>query len=380
MRVLFVHRQPCIRTLKYATALRSAAPDIDVAFAYQGKTLTQFYGSGDELFSGWYQLPYAVDPVTELEATIDRFRPDVIHCHNLPDTLTVSAQQAAAGRIPVIHDVHDFQSLRKTPYEDGFPDPPDPIADERIAVEASDGLITVSDQLLQEIADRYELPAQHRVIANYVLAEDLPDLSARRVRERSAPIRMVYQGSLSTSQGHYDLRDIFTDLVESGIELHVHPARPAPAEYRALADRLNVHGVRMHIHEPCAPRELLRRLTDYDVGWAGFNTTHNDAHLNTVLPNKAFEYVGCGLPVVSLPHDALADWIDGNGVGIVVQRASDVAAALQGMDLDALRDTVRAKRRDFTMEAAIGRLRDLYGAVSGSTSLTPTLHIPTLQP
>ena len=183
-----------------------------------------------------------------------------------------------------------------------------------------------------------------------------------------------------------DMRDtgvdafIFTDLVESGIELHVHPARPAAAEYRALADPLNVHGVRMHIHEPCAPRELLRRLTDYDVGWAGFNTTHNDAHLNTVLPNKAFEYVGCGLPVVSLPHDALADWIDGNGVGIVVQRASDVAAALQGMDLDALRDTVRAKRRDFTMEAAIGRLRDLYGAVSGSTSLTPTLHIPTLQP
>lgn len=109
MRVLFVHRQPCIRTLKYATALRSAAPDIDVAFAYQGKTLTQFYGSGDELFSRWFQLPYTVDPVAELEVTIDRFQPDVIHCHNLPDTLTVSAQQAARGRMPVIHDIHDFK-------------------------------------------------------------------------------------------------------------------------------------------------------------------------------------------------------------------------------------------------------------------------------
>jgi glycosyltransferase involved in cell wall biosynthesis len=379
MRVLFVHRQPCIRTLKYATALRSAAPDIDLAFAYQGKTLSQFYGSGDELFSHWFQLPYTVDPVAELEVTIDRFRPDVIHCHNLPDTLTVSAQQAARGRMPVIHDVHDFQSLRKTPYEDGFPDPPDPLADERIAVEMSDGLITVSDRLLQEIADRYELPASYTVIANYVLAEDLPALPVRVTRDRSAPIRMVYQGSLSMTHGHYDLRDIFAELVESGIELHVHPARPVSVEYRTLADQLNVHGQRMHLHEPCAPRELLTKLTRYDVGWAGFNTTHNDAHLNTVLPNKAFEYVGSGLPVVSLPHDALADWIDQNGVGVVVQRASDVADVLQAMDFDALRDTVRTKRRDFTMEAAIGRLRDLYEAVSGATSVASGRTVPSLQ-
>ncbi len=299
----------------------------------------------------------------ELEATIDAFRPDVIHCHNLPDTLTVSAQRAARGRMPVIHDVHDFQSLRNTPYEDGFPDPPDPLADERVAVEASDGLITVSDRLLQEISDRYELPENRQVIANYVLAEDLPELPDRHGRDPSVPIRMVYQGSLSTTHGHYDLRDIFGELVESGIELHVHPARPAAAEYRELADRLNVRGTRMHLHDPCAPRELLQQLTRYDVGWAGFNTTRNDAHLNTVLPNKAFEYVGCGLPVVSLPHDALAAWIEHNGVGLVAERASDVREQLLAVDFDELRDTVREKRGDFTMEAAIGRLRDLYKAV-----------------
>lgn len=127
------------------------------------------------------------------------------------------------------------------------------------------------------------------------------------------------------------------------------------------------------------PAELLGKLTRYDVGWAGFNTTHNDAHLNTVLPNKAFEYVGSGLPVVSLPHDALADWINQNGVGVVVQRAADVADALRAMDFDALCDTVRAKRRDFTMEAAIGRLRDLYDTVSGATAVASVRTVPSLQ-
>jgi Hexapeptide repeat of succinyl-transferase len=50
MRILFLQQQPCVRALKYAVALRSACPWMRLAFAYQGKTLGEWYGSGDELF------------------------------------------------------------------------------------------------------------------------------------------------------------------------------------------------------------------------------------------------------------------------------------------------------------------------------------------
>jgi len=45
------------------------------------------------------------------------------------------ALEVAGERIPVIHDSHDLQSLRRTPYEDGFDDPDDPESLEKEAVE-----------------------------------------------------------------------------------------------------------------------------------------------------------------------------------------------------------------------------------------------------
>jgi hypothetical protein len=56
MRVLFLHQQPCMRALKYAVGLRAVRPDLQLGFAYRGRTLTEFYGSGDELFDRWWRL------------------------------------------------------------------------------------------------------------------------------------------------------------------------------------------------------------------------------------------------------------------------------------------------------------------------------------
>jgi hypothetical protein len=56
MRILFLQQQPCVRALKYAVALRSAFPQMRLGFAYQGKTLSESYGSGDELFERWWDL------------------------------------------------------------------------------------------------------------------------------------------------------------------------------------------------------------------------------------------------------------------------------------------------------------------------------------
>jgi hypothetical protein len=56
MRILFLQQQPCMRALKYAAALRSSFPKIRLGFAYQGQTLSGWYGSGDELFERWWDL------------------------------------------------------------------------------------------------------------------------------------------------------------------------------------------------------------------------------------------------------------------------------------------------------------------------------------
>ena len=357
MRVLFLHRQPCIRTLKYGVALRNHG-GVDLAYAYQGRTLSGFYGSGDELFDAWY--PVGLDPRDGIAAAVDDFRPDVIHSHNLPDVLTVIARDVVGDSVGIVHDVHDFQSLRNTPYDDGFPDILDPEGAERAAVEGSDALVTVGQVLMDEISDRYRVPDESLIIPNLALERDLPSADVILRPRSPGPLRIAYQGTLSIGGGHYDLRDIFAAIAGTDdVELHVHPSQPALPEYRSLAERF----ANVTLYDPMRPEDLLARLPMYDAGWAGFNDSRNAAHLATVLPNKAFEYVGCGLPVLTLPHRALARWVTEEGTGVVLADVGGFADAIRDLDLAGMRRHLVRVRDRFTMEGAAADLVDLYARV-----------------
>jgi glycosyltransferase involved in cell wall biosynthesis len=353
MRVLFLQQQPCGRARKIAAGLRAARPGIELGFAYQGRTLTELYGSGDELFARWWDL--GDDPAGRLPGILATFGPDLVHSHNLPDSLTVLAQELVGGGVPIVHDVHDLQSLRTTAYENGFPEPRDPLALERRAIEGSDAVSTVSEELLAEIGRRHRLPLATAVFPNYALRDEVPQLVPLRERRAAWPPRLVYQGTLSTNGGHYDLREIFAALAATGATLDVYPAREAPA-YRELAGRtpgLTVHGT-------LPARELLRRLPEYDFGWAGFDARLNRAHIDTALPNKLFEYLACGLPVLTLGHRALARFLRERGLGISLASPADLPAELERHDLGELRARVDAARPTMTVEENIGTVLALY--------------------
>src|SRR5947209_8527207 len=346
-----------MRTLKYAVGLRSSGRPFEIGFAYQGRTLTEWYGAGDDEFDRWWHL--GPDPADELGTLVAEFRPDVIHSHNLPDRLTVLAVDVVGRTVPIVHDVHDLQSLRRTPYEDGFPEPADPLLLEKKAVTEADAVVVVSDEMGAEIDARYGRPGRVELFANYALRRDMPAALPPADRRRPGPPRVVYQGTLSTNGGHYDLRDLFVAIVRGGAGLDVYPARPAPG-YESLADE--TPGVTVHRMLP--PAQLLEVLPEYDFGWAGFNASVNRAHLDTALPNKVFEYVACGLPVLTLDHRALGRFVAGEGVGVVLATLEDLAGQLAELDTVALRTRTASVRERFTVEANIGRILRLYDEVT----------------
>jgi glycosyltransferase involved in cell wall biosynthesis len=358
MRILFLQQQPCMRALKYAVALRAASPRIRLGFAYQGKTLSEWYGSGDELFERWWDL--GSEPTKGLRAAAEEFRPDLIHSHNLPDSLTALALELFAGRVPVVHDVHDLQSLRQTPYEHGFPEPGEPLALEQLAIEECSALVTVSEELLEEIHARYRVTAPTLAFANYALRRDLPLTLPPAERRNGHPPRLVYQGTLSTNGGHYDLRQIFRTIVAEGLSLDVYPSRSVPP-YVKLAAGLT--GLRAHATLP--PSRLLAALPQYDFGWAGFNSALNGAHLDTCLPNKAYEYVGCGLPILTLRHRALSRFVGDGGLGVSLASLDDLVGQLAAVDVVELRRRIAAARFELTVESNIHRLAELYEEVAG---------------
>jgi glycosyltransferase involved in cell wall biosynthesis len=263
------------------------------------------------------------------------------------------------GRVPVIHDCHDLQSLRHTPYEDGFDDPEDPAALEKAAVEGCAALVAVSAEMLAEIAARHRPPPLTLLFANYALARDVTRFP--RWGRRDGPLRVVYQGSVSANGSHYDLREGFAALAAAGIEIDVFPNRDAP-EYRELAGR--TPGVRLLA--TLEPAALLRRLPAYDAGWAVFNPRLNAAHLDTALPNKAFEYLASGLPIAAGPHAALRRLVEDHRVGVVVEDLADLPEALTEAPLADMRRRALADRAMFTVEGHIGELVALYREVAAA--------------
>ena len=109
---MFLQPQPCIRALKLARGLKKAqGKKISIVFGYLDKRLTEFYGFGDEYFDEVIRLDRE-DLEGSVSQLVEEYDPHIIHSHNAPDFLTVSALNAVDGT-PVIHDVHD--SLTKGP-------------------------------------------------------------------------------------------------------------------------------------------------------------------------------------------------------------------------------------------------------------------------
>jgi hypothetical protein len=236
-----------------------------------------------------------------------------------------------------------------TPYEDGFAEPGDALELEQRAVQESAALVTVSEALVAEIAARHRLPAHVLTFPNYALRRDLPR-ELPPARPRNGALRLVYQGTLATNNGHYDLRELFASITAANVKLDVYPNRQVP-DYRSLG---------VELRRTLTPKRLLATLPAYDLGWAGFNTTLNGAHIDTALPNKVFEYIGCGLPVLTLRHKALAQFVQANGIGVVLDGMSGLEEQLYALDLAALRLQVAAVRFDFTVEQHISRIHALY--------------------
>jgi len=379
MHLLFVQPQPCIRALKYAEGFSKMDSGIRISFAYVGKTLTQLYGHGDECFEAWF--PLGDNPAAELRNIVATNGISLIHSHNAPDTLTNLCIDLFRGEIPIVHDIHDLMSARKTAYEDGLNRTGNGAnwrEEEQQAIERSDAVITVSDTIFDIVRwQGYRLPEIAHVYANYIPKRFIPKTLPQIDRNSTdRPIRIVYEGFISSNGGHYDLRTIFRALAAEGFEVHIYPSRHN-SDYQTLADTVP----NIIYHPSLPPEKLFEEITQYDFGWAGFNDTLNKVHLDTVLPNKLFEYIACGLPVISFPHKALKSFLVTYGVGLVIDSISGLAERLRAPEAFVVRENVQGLRWNFTVEANLELIVNIYRQLNGATSpLATDRHYIELEP
>jgi hypothetical protein len=107
-------------------------------------------------------------------------------------------------------------------------------------------------------------------------------------------------------------------------------------------------------------KKLLTEMTQYDFGWAGFNRAENNKHLNIAIPNKVFEYIGTGLPVLAFPHKAIQSLIENHEVGLIIDDVSDLPELLHTEDLAYITHNTLKHRHHFTIENQMSKLTSFY--------------------
>lgn len=364
MKILFLEEQPCIRALKYAKGLRAFYSDIELYFVYLGSTLNDFYGHGDELFDGWFKINE--DTVSTLKSIVHKVNPDIIHSHNGPDSLTVASINAFRGLIPIVHDVHDLMSIRHTAYDDGFDrDEVSPARinlEEKIALEKSDAIIAVSEAILEIASKKYNLDGKKNLVfPNYIVNEMIPAVLKEKLSRSDGMIHIVYEGHLDGegSGGHYDLYNIFREIANQAIHIHIYPSKE-----NRLYKKLGEEDV-VHYHGSLRPHHLMAEMTQYDFGWSGFNISKNRDHTDTVLANKTIEYISAGLPVITFPHKSQKRFIEKYGVGIVIDNLKNLASKLTSKEIEDVKKRVLHKRYSFTVENQISKIYQFYRKIIG---------------
>jgi len=354
--------------LKYAKGLKWALGGrIRIVFGYLYHTLNELYGYGNELFDELVKLnPDSLEG--DIKRLVNKFHPLVIHSHNAPDLLTISAIEAVNGEVPVIHDCHEALSLRETCYyatddeetaRNLYP------RQEKTANERSDGRIYVTEGVRDYIHQRYDVDSSRDIVFHsYVCELMVPRRLRRRLSEQGGQKHIVYIGTVTSKikDSHYDLREIFREIAEHKIHLHMYVSIWGAKDeaYHRLAEENSF----IHYHGHLDQKTLLHEITQYDYGWAGFNTNpKNRKHLDVAIPNKIFEYIACGLPVLAFPHRSIKEFLDRHNVGMVFDSVDEMTSQLKNGKVESIKKSVLDSRHKFTVEGNISRLIQYYEKV-----------------
>ena len=364
--ILFLEPQPCIRALKHARGLKYALHNnVRITFGYLFYTLDELYGQGNETFDELVKLNLG-DLQDDIKRLVKRIKPEIIHSHNAPDFLTISALDAVKGEVPVIHDCHEALSMRETGYYVGDDEETIKVQypkQEKVANERSDGRIYVTEGVRDYIQQRYDVdPSKDMVFYSYVSESVVPTMLLRKISKKDGEVHIVYIGTVTSrvKDSHYDLREIFRTIASHGIHIHMYVSIWGTKDkaYKRLGEEEEL----IHFHGHLDQKSLLNEITQYDFGWSGLNVNpKNKKHLDVSLPNKVFEYVACGLPVLSFKHENIISFLNQHKVGLIFNNICEMASKLRNLDdIRCIRETVLNKRYEFTVEKNINSLIQYY--------------------
>jgi glycosyltransferase involved in cell wall biosynthesis len=311
-------------------------------------------------------------PVAErgLAKRVISYRPDCIHVHDLPQLRVGVVAKRALG-VPLIYDAHEL-----------YPEICTLSAKEKRVLQRreskyirdADVTVTVNPILAREMEQRYQ-PTSVKVIQNAVDPPPGFDAAARHNRFRQIlPIRadekiLLYQGWIAIWRGLGPLLEAMS-FVRPDVHLVFMGYGKDQEKLKERATEVGLTA-RVHFVPAVSQAELLFWSASADAGIIPYQA--NDLNNLYASPNKLYEFIQAGLPILANDLTFLRTVIVAEGFGLVrtldtPQAFADAINAMMGDSekLAGYRRSILARRHVFSWRHESAPLLELYQNLFGS--------------
>jgi glycosyltransferase involved in cell wall biosynthesis len=281
-------------------------------------------------------LPWLRDLEIAFAPVLDQLDAEIIHVHDvyLLGTAAHSAFRARAkGRtVGLVYDAREYVAGL------AIQDPVEVCASadhEAEFIRFYDEVLAVSERIAEALYRKFDLPRRPDVSYNVPLrpradAEDAPSVRLAAGLGPDDKI-IVYSGGLHESRGVHTLVDAVATLTEVHLVL---VARSRRMRYvRLLRERMRELGAedRFHVVDFVAPDDVVIYLSSADV--AVHSLVAGPLNHEWAMPNKLFEYLHAGLPIVVSDCRCMKEFVESTGTGLAYRSedAVDLARALRAV-------------------------------------------------
>lgn len=276
-----------------------------------------------------------------INRTVTRTRSDLILCRDLP----LAPSAIWVGRrhhIPVVLDMAEnypamirdiWESDRRRPTDWVVRNPGVVKLVERYAIRRVDHILVVVEESRDRLVSLGVPPERISIVSNTPSRERL--LANRTRREASSPgvgesLHVVYLGILEVPRGLGVLLEAVSLCRREGlpVRLSIIGSGRDRTLFDAMARGLSLDQDSVTFHGYLPNQDALRILESADVGVVPHFATES---CNTTIPNKLFDYMAYGLPVVTSDARPLARIVRETGCGIVFRdrNGPELAMALR---------------------------------------------------
>lgn len=286
---------------------------------------------------------------------------DLYYCHNEPSWFVTCIKEIS--KKPVVLDIHDSFLARLTPeqHEKHIEEGTNVIRitpEERNNFQLADGLVFPSTPFANLVRNEFKLTQPWLILPSY-----LPHNLFGYQQNKDWYGGLVYEGrvdlpgkikeQIEHSAGfvYTDYSDFARQCKDIGIDFHIY-AR-ADEEFQAVYKDIAIS------HKPEAYNVLIEKLSRHDWGLVG-NSFHTP-EWEVALPNKLWEYVAAGTPVVSMNAKHCSEILDEYGIGMTVNSVQEIADRWR--EHTEIRKNLLRVRGQFAMENNIHLLEELFQEV-----------------